>query len=425
MRDVVRRSSWGFVDQALSSASNFAFGVFVAATVSAQDFGAFTIVYAIYGLWIGVSAGLASIPLVVGYSATPPDRFRPASRASVGTALAVSAPGVVGCLVAANFTSPVISGPLLALAVVLPGLCVQDGWRYSFLAGGHPERAALNDGIWVAVQVLATAAVIALDGLSVTAMILAWGGAGTVAALVGVRQAGVTPAPGRTLAWLNEQRVLGPRYAIESVAHRSGGWLALAVVGAVAGLQAVGALRGALLLATGPLNLLFVGATFAFVPEGVRLLRRSPELLSGAMRRLGLGVALIALAWSLVAIAIPDALGEKLLGSTWTGAEPLLPYLTLFAVSLGAYMGAAQGLLALRAARRSLFVQLVGLAVSLPAVAAGAALAGARGAALSTGLASVLRSALGWLQFARALREPPDSEPEVRAQEAESDLAAT
>ena len=187
----------------------------------------------------------------------------------------------------------------------------------------------------------------------------------------------MTPAPGRTLEWLKEQRVLGPRYAIESVVHRSGGSLALAVVGAVAGLQAVGALRGALLLATGPLNMLFVGATFAFVPEGVRLLRRSPELFPGAMRRLGLGVALVALAWSLVAIAIPDALGAKLLGSTWAGAEPLLPYLTLFAVSLGAYMGAAQGLLALRAARRSLFVQLAGLAVSLPAVTAGAAVAGA------------------------------------------------
>src|SRR5690348_3815297 len=84
-----RRVSWGFLDQVLSSGSNFALGAYVAATVSATAFGAFTVVYAIYGVCVGVSGGLASIPLVVRYSATASPRFRAATRASVGTALVV------------------------------------------------------------------------------------------------------------------------------------------------------------------------------------------------------------------------------------------------------------------------------------------------------------------------------------------------
>src|SRR4051794_21024658 len=71
----VRRAGWGFFDQALSSVSNFALSAVVAATVSAVDFGSFTIAYAVYGVFAGISGGLASIPLVVRYSA----RDRPRS----------------------------------------------------------------------------------------------------------------------------------------------------------------------------------------------------------------------------------------------------------------------------------------------------------------------------------------------------------
>src|SRR5205085_2313496 len=160
-------------------------------------------------------------------------------------------------------------------------------------------------------------------------MVLVWGGSATVASVFGARQAGLVPAPWQALAWLRDQRALTWRYGGESVLHRSGAWFALALVGSVAGLHVVGALRGALLLITGPLNLLFAGSTFVFVSEGVRLLHRSPGGFPAAVRRLSAGVTTLAILWCLIVLTIPGALGARVLGSTWPGAQPLLAILVL------------------------------------------------------------------------------------------------
>jgi hypothetical protein len=197
--------------------------------------------------------------------------------------------------------------------------------------------------------------------------------------------------------------------------HRSGPWLVLAVVGAVAGLRVLGAVRGALLLLAGPLNLLLAGATFAFVSEGVRLLHRAPARLPGAMRALSAGTTGIAVAWCVVVLALPDAVGSRVLGSTWPQAQPLLPILVLFVLALAASTGAVQGMLSLGAAKRSLFTQLAGFGADLPSMTGGALIAGARGAAWGTGLAAVLRTTLAWIQFRRALREPAASLAPERA----------
>src|SRR3954452_10525059 len=94
----VRRAGWGFLDQALSSVSNFALSAFVAATVSATEVGSFTIAYAVYGVWAGVSGGLTSIPLTIRYSAAPPEQSRRATRAAVGAALVIGTVGGLFCL---------------------------------------------------------------------------------------------------------------------------------------------------------------------------------------------------------------------------------------------------------------------------------------------------------------------------------------
>lgn len=403
---VVRRVSWGFLDQLLSSGSNFALTAFVAASISAPGFGAFTAVYAVYGVCVGLSSGLASIPLTVLYSAAPAARYRAATRASVGTAVTVGTVAGILCLAAAPLTSAGVGNPLRALGVALPGLLAQDAWRYSFVTGGHPAKAAANDGLWVVLQLAGIAILLAVGRVSALSMVLVWGGSASAAALLGCWQAQVVPAPRQTFAWLREQRTLTFRYAAEAMIHRSGWWLVLAVVGAVSGLRVIGALRGALLLIGGPLNLLFVGTTFVFVSEGVRLLHHSPARLLPAMRSLSAAATSLAIAWCVVIVLLPDSLGSRVLGSTWPRAEPLLPILTLLMVALAASMGATQGLLALGAARRSLFTQAAGLAADVPTVVGGALLAGARGAALASGVTAVFRTVLAWTQFRRALREP-------------------
>src|SRR5947209_8203255 len=79
---LAKRVTWGFLDQVLSSGSNFALSGFVAATVSARGFGAFAIAYAAWGFFGGFSGGLVSIPLVVRFSGADIASSREASRSS-------------------------------------------------------------------------------------------------------------------------------------------------------------------------------------------------------------------------------------------------------------------------------------------------------------------------------------------------------
>jgi O-antigen/teichoic acid export membrane protein len=209
------------------------------------------------------------------------------------------------------------------------------------------------------------------------------------------------------------------------VLHRSGAWVAVALVGAVAGLRVVGALRGALLLLGGPLNLLLMGATFVFVSEGVRLLARSPGQLPRAIRRLNTAAIGATVAWTIVVLVLPNAVGSRVLGATWHQAKPLLPLLILYIVALAASLGPSQGIIALAAAKRSLFTQVAGLAIQLPMMVVGAALDGARGAALGLGLSMVLRTALAWVQFRRALDEHTAGVDMTRREQALPELMTT
>lgn len=402
---VARRASWGFVDQVLSSVSNFALSAFVAATVSAPAFGAFTVVYGIYNFALGFSGGLASVPLVVRYSAAGRDAFGRACRASVGTALVVGILAGMVCFAAAPFTTAAVAGPLRALGATLPGLLLQDAWRYSFVADARPARAAANDTLWIVLQLIGIGALLVVNDVSALTMVLVWGGSGTVAALIGCWQARALPQPRHVVGWLRHQRAITWRYAAEAVVHRSGTWLVLALVGAVAGLRAVGGLRGAMLLLAGPLNLLFMGASFAFLSEGVRLLHRSPGRFEPAIRVLTAAGTTIAGAWCLLVLVLAEPIGSRVLGATWPQAKPLILPLIIMMVALGALVGPAQGMLALGAARRSLFTQLAGLTLQLPLVVAAAAADGAPGAALAFSFSDVVLALVAWLQFTRALTE--------------------
>ena len=67
-RAVLGRLTWGLVDQAVSSLTNFAVGLFVARGLGAVDFGIFALAWATYGAALNISRGLASDPFVVRFS---------------------------------------------------------------------------------------------------------------------------------------------------------------------------------------------------------------------------------------------------------------------------------------------------------------------------------------------------------------------
>lgn len=236
-------------------------------------------------------------------------------------------------------------------------------------------------------------------------MALVWGGAATAAACFGCRQAEAWPALASSRQWLREQRDLGPRYAVEGVAHRSGAWLAVGAVGAIAGLPAAAALRGASLLVTGPIEPAVPRRRVRIRAEVVRLFKSSPHRLPRMVSRLSVAVTVLPASWCTVILALSGTIGLPLLGETWPLAKPLLLTMPLFALAQAMAIGPAQGLWGLGAASRSLRTQLVNVLLMVATMSGGAAIDGARGAAVGLVGTAAVSMLIWWAQFRRAFTQ--------------------
>ncbi|MEV5510698.1 hypothetical protein [Streptomyces orinoci] len=400
-RAMAGRLSWGLADQAASSLSNFAVGIYVACSLGLAAFGAFSLAWVTYGVVLSVSRGLATDPLVVRFSGVPEASWRGAVARSSGTALGVGA--VIGavCMVAGPALGGRVGPAFGCLGVMLPGLLLQDAWRYAFFAAGSGRKAFVNDLVWGVA--LVPAMVVAARVGSVAAFVLAWGGSAAVAAGYGCLQSGIRPQPAGARRWLREHRDLGYRYLAENTCVSGAGQLRAYGLGAIVGVSAVGVIRGAELL-LGPFLAVLMGLSLVTVAEAARVLRRAPHRLGAFCLLLGGGQAVAALLWGATLLLVPDRLGELVLGDVWGSASGLIVPATLGVAGAGLGTGAAAGLRALGAARRSLRSQLFASTCYAGGGLGGAALAGTAGSAWGVAAATACGSAVWWLQLRSALR---------------------
>ncbi|MFF6900822.1 MATE family efflux transporter [Streptomyces hydrogenans] len=401
-RALAGRLSWGLADQAASSVSNFAVGVYVARSLGVTAFGVFSLAWVTYGVVLNVSRGVATDPLVVRFSGVPEASWRAAVARSSGAALAVGA--IVGavCLAAGLALGGPVGSAFACLGAVLPALLLQDAWRFAFFAAGDGRKAFVNDVVWGVA--LVPAMVVAARAGSVAAFVLAWGASAAAAAAYGRVQSGIVPRPSRALGWLREQRDLGSRYLVENVSLSGAGQLRAYGLGALAGVGAVGAVRGAELL-LGPFLAVLMGLSLVTVAEAARVLRRAPDRLGRFCLLLGGGQAVAALLWGAALLLVPDRAGGLVLGDVWGTASALIVPATLGVAGAGLGTGAAAGLRALGAARRSLRAQLFASACYAAGGLGGAAAAGAVGSAWGVAAATLASSTVWWVQLRSALRE--------------------
>jgi O-antigen/teichoic acid export membrane protein len=412
IRGIAKRLSWGLGDQAVSSMSNFVVGLVVARELGVAAFGVFSLAWVTYGVVLNVSRGLATDPLVVRYSGASTEDWRAATSRSAGTAIAVGvAFGAVSAL-AGLMIGGTLGSAFLALAVVTPGMLLQDAWRFAFFAAGQGHKAFLNDTVW-AVAMIPLLAVAAINS-TVWGFVLAWGGAALLAAGYGLLQSRVMPHFSGVRDWLRQHRDLGSRYMVENVSNSGASQLRMYGLGALAGLADVGAIRGAELL-LGPFLALLMGVNLFAVPEAARVLRRAPERLTRFCLAIGGAQAAAAALWGIVLLfLVPDAFGRFLLDDVWAPASELILPVSLSVTAAGIVAGATAGLRALGAARRSLRAQLVASAGYLGFGLIGAWLGGAVGMSWGSTTAMWLGAGLWWLQLRAAQREhTPVSEPEL------------
>lgn len=400
----ILRAGWGLLDQAVSSLRNLVLGLLVVQQTDVVGVGQFTIAFAVYILALGTSRAIASEPLVVRHSDQSVADWRAGSASACTVTCAF---GAAAALLIALLSVPFeggIESSLLALAIVLPAVLLQDTIRYAAFARGLGKIASLNSLLWLVLLAPAVGIAVTVRGSDVPSLILAWGAAGGVAATIGLLQLKVWSRGRGDLGWLRRNLSLSARFAGEFWTMVASWQIALVVIASVQGATEVGALRAAEIL-LGPLNIVFMGLSIAAVPEGVRMLRELPQRLGAATASLSLVMVAAAVVWGSFLVALPDRIGREVLAASWPAAEPvLLPY-AIAVAGTGALAGPLLALRALGAAKRSFRARIfLGVAV-LAASTGGAMLNGAVGAAWGLALANWLGAGVWWYQARQALKE--------------------
>ena len=407
-RQVGRRLGWGVADQAVSSLTNFAVNIYIARELGALQYGAFALAYVTYSFALNASRGLATDPLMVRFSYTDLPAWRRAVANCTGTSAMVGLAAGACVLAAAAVLGGAAGLAFFALGLTLPGLLLQDSWRYAFFALGRGSRAFLNDIVWAVVLLPALVLLAASGHANVFWYVFAWGAAATVAAAVGPLQARVVPRLSGAREWLLRHRDLGPRYLAEGTANSAAAQLRNYSVGIILGLAAVGYVQAASTL-MGPFMVVLYGSGLVALPEAARLWRKSPQRMPLFCVLISIVLTLLGLAWGVVLlVALPKGLGDWLLGPIWRPTYPLVLPTTLSIMGMCATGGAGTGLHALGAARRSLRAAIITSAAYVVCALAGAVAGGAVGAVRGTAVATWLGALVYWWQVRAALRESGD-----------------
>jgi O-antigen/teichoic acid export membrane protein len=322
-----------------------------------------------------------------------------------GTATVVGLVLGACALGAAWLLSGTTSAAFLALGLTLPGLMLQDCWRYSFFALGRGGQAFLSDTIWTVTLLPALVLLRETGHANVFWFVLAWGATASLAAAIGSLQARVVPRLPRTWDWLWRHRDLGPRYLAEGTANSASTVLRNYGLGFLLGLGALGYIQAASTL-MGPFMVIFFGMGLVTLPEAARILRRSPRRLSLFCVLVSAGLALAALAWGVVLlVAMPRGLGHLMLGRLWVPTYPLVLPSTIAVIGGCVQSGAGTGLHALGVARRSLRAMILSSAVYVACGLAGAAADGIMGTMIGAAVAAWIGALLFWWQLRVALRD--------------------
>jgi O-antigen/teichoic acid export membrane protein len=334
------KAIWTLFDQVVSSGTNTLIGLIVARSVSENEFGAFSVAFTLFALFIGLSRAGATSALGIRYSAAAPKVFHAAAAAGTGAGFAVGLVTGLAVVGVGTLIGGLVGDSLVAIGILFPGLLLQDAWRYVFFAQGRPSAAAANDVLWAVVQLSAVFILIARDVASASAMLLAWGGAAAVAAVVGIAQAGVWPAPERTREWLSEHREIFGFMSLEFIVVQGSQQASLLLIGALSSIETVGALRGVQIL-LGPTTVLAVGIVSFAIPE----LSRRKDMTATTRLRAGYALSLLVMGagigWGVLFVVLPDSVGAALLGDTWPAVHDILKLTIIQQAGAAATIGAA------------------------------------------------------------------------------------
>jgi len=184
-----------FLDQGVSSGTNFLLVAVVGRVLGFSALGAYTLVLTVWFAVLGVHRAIVAEPIVIGTKSGKVDQrlLQRAFSAELMLGLALGIAVALGGLVTAAVGKHDIARTLAVLAVILVPLLLQDLWRFMAFFDGRPDRALANDAVFAAVQIALTAVLIVVHQESTPLFVAAWGAGAVAGAVYGFRQFGVRP----------------------------------------------------------------------------------------------------------------------------------------------------------------------------------------------------------------------------------------
>lgn len=391
-------------DQGLSSVSNVLAVLLVAHAVSRDDFGRFSIAYAVLTLALGLSRSYYGTRVSLEADRALAHRL---TNELKSTLILLAVPVAVLTFVVSLAASDASSLRLLVIvSLATPVVLIQDIIRFGSAASGRPMTALLSDGVWVAVMAVPF---IFQIPLSRDASLTLW----LVAALAALVLAQLLDGqmPDLKAGWfrLRERHPVGESVALGTLVATFGTLWTLFVVSHTLTPAAAGSLRGAA-TSMGPVNVLLAFASLGLTPALARRARQKDWAFCSATSLVLAGGALV---WGLILLALPHSWGLALFKDSWDGIHSVLPFTVVEYVCLCLTVGSVLGL-KVRARAGDLMTQRL--------TAAGFAAVGGTVAAVATRHVLIVSAALaaaaliamivGWVLLARSPAEPPRPKPQ-------------
>ncbi|MGH9006694.1 MAG: hypothetical protein ACRDV6_03105 [Acidimicrobiales bacterium] len=263
-------------DQCVSSLSNFAVGVAVARLAGIAALGAYSLAYVLWLVVADVHRSLITDPMAIEndlHDPQAPRHVRIGLAAELSLGLAMALPFALGGAILLGTGQHAYGECLLALAPWLPVLLVQDYWRWVGFMKSRPGQALANDGVFGAVQTIAFLLLFFAGIRSSVLAVEAWGLGALAGACFGLVQHSVLPTlrggvQRIRLRWSMSKWLVG-----ESAATWGASQAYLILAGAMLGPAALGGLKAAQSLVSGPSLVLLQAGGSVGLPEAARALK--------------------------------------------------------------------------------------------------------------------------------------------------------
>ena len=378
--------------------------IMVARSTSHAIFGAYALVYSCYLIFLTITRGMVGGVTTLRIPSAPHETRQYAAQDSLAAGIASGALfGLILCAVSLSLRSHA-SSMLLVLGIGLPFLVVQDSLRFLAFSLHRPGVALANDSAWLGAQTLCFAALQLIHIQDPLWFLGSWAACSATGVIVGGRSLHLTfPSLRDANNWFRNYsstiRSLTLEYLLLSGVAQGSPLL----VGAVAGLPAVGSMRAALTL-FGPITAASSGMSMATVPESARRWGNGDPRFFRPLLVVAAGLTTLCFAWAVCIQIVPMELGRQLLGDSWTAGRGL-------SVATSAWLGvgylAVPAVASLRITGRNWMaarIRLVAAPLSLSAAGLGAYVGAALGAVVALSAATLVSASLFWHGFYTACK---------------------